>query len=261
MMKRQLIFGTALLVTALTAVFLFGSSNAEKKGRVTYADGQVKRKANEAMDWENAPVNTEVLSGDQMRTYRQSRAELNLAELDVIRLAPRTIIDIVRLYEETKDKQVQTAIHLEEGELWASVHQVEADTKFDITAPVSAAAITGTVLRMNVDEDTTTQLKVYTGEVKVRSRPPKAVQTGPRSLKPTQIPGPTEVPGPHEVTMEQWFHIIKDMQQITINKKGKVVSVGDFSADAPDENTDWVRWNKDLDRRRLDQIKKNRKVK
>lgn len=260
MMKKN-IFGIVLITMVFSAILLFGETNTQKKGLVTYADGQVKRKAIEAMDWENAPVNTEVLSGDQMRTYRQSRAELNLAEMDVIRLAPRTIIDIVKLYEETRDKQVETAIHIEQGELWASVHQVEADTKFDITAPISAAAITGTVLRMNVGEDTTTQLKVYEGEVKIKSLPQKPVQTAPRSLAPHEIPGPTEVPGPYEVTVETWFHIIKQMQQITIDKNGKVVSVGDFSENEADEKTDWVQWNKSLDERRLNQIKERLKLK
>lgn len=260
-MKRHIVFGVALLITAFTAVFLFGLTNTQKKGLVTYADGQVKRKATQDMDWENAPVNTEVLSGDQMRTYRQSRAELNLAELDVVRLAPRTIIDIVKLYEETKDKQVETAIHLEQGELWASVHKVEADTKFDITAPISAAAITGTTLRLNVAEDTTTQLKVYEGEVKIKNRPQQLAPTRSKSLQPHEVPGPTEVPGPHEVTVEQWFHIIKTMQQITIDKKGNVVSVGDFTDKDADENSDWVQWNKDLDQRRLNNLKKNLKIK
>ncbi|NQT24923.1 FecR domain-containing protein [candidate division KSB1 bacterium] len=260
-MKKQTVLWVALLSTAFTAVFLFGQTNTQKKGLVTFADGQVKRKASETMDWQNAPVNTEVLSGDQMRTYRQSRAELNLAEMDVVRLAPRTIIDIVKLYEETKDKQVETAIHLEQGELWASVHKVEADTKFDITAPISAAAITGTVLRLNVADDTTTQLKVYEGEVKIKSRPQKMSQTVPHSLVPHEVSGPTEVPGPHEVTVEQWFHIIKNMQQITIDKKGNVVSVGDFTENDVEEKSDWVQWNKSLDEIRLNNLKQRLNVK
>lgn len=259
-MKRQIIFGFAFLSAAFTAVFLFGLDSTQKKGLVTYADGQVKRKAIEGMNWQNAPVNTEVLTGDQVRTYRESRAELNLAELDVIRLASHTIIDIIKLYEETKNRQVETAIHLEEGELWASVHKVEADTKFDITAPISAAAITGTVLRLNVDEDTTTQLKVYEGEVKIKNRPQNVPQA-PRSLVPHEVPGPTEVPGPHEVTVEQWFHIIKTMQQITVDKNGQVVSVGDFSENDEDETTDWVKWNKSMDERRLNQLKQRLNLK
>ena len=91
--------------------FLFGGQSQDpaddKKGVVTYADGQVKRKTNDTENWEKAPVNTDVYSGDQVRTYRQSRAELDLAKLDIVRLAPRTVIDIIKLYLETKEKKVQ----------------------------------------------------------------------------------------------------------------------------------------------------------
>ena len=66
---------------------------------------------------------------------------------------------------------------------------------------------------------------------------------------------------PHEVTVEQWFHIIKTMQQITIDKKGNVVSVGDFSENDEDEKSDWVQWNKSLDERRLENLKRRLNMK
>jgi hypothetical protein len=229
--------------------------NDEKKGLVTYIDGQVKRSSVNQENWENAPVNTEILSGDKVRTYRQSRAELDLAKLDIIRLAPRTIIDVVKLYEETKDKKIKTSIKLEEGELWASVHQIDVDTEFDISAPIAAAAITGTTLRMKVDEDTTTQVKVYEGEVEVKKiTQQEQMQTQPRSLAPQEIPGPQVVPGPKEVSLEEWIEIVKAMQQITIDKNGKVVSFGDFSLKDKDEKTSWINWNKKRDQ---DWLKQN----
>ena len=153
-----------IFILFVASILLFGEEDDSKKGIVTYADGQVKRRPIEQEGWENAPVNTEVLSGDKVRTYRMSRAELDLAQLDIIRLAPRTIIDIIKLYQETKEKKLETEIDIEQGEIWASVHEVEVDTKFDISAPITAAAITGTTLRMKVEEDSTTQLKVYKGE-------------------------------------------------------------------------------------------------
>ena len=249
-MRARLIGITGVFfLLAVSSVLVFGlTPDEEKKGLVTYADGQVKKSATAEALWENAPVNTEILSGDKIRTYRESRAELNLAQLDMIRIAPKTTIQITKLYEEDKEKKIQTSINLEEGELWAAVHQVEATTDFDISAPVAAAAITGTVLRMKVGDDTTTQLKVYEGEVKIRNKPQALVKEAPRSLKPYQIPGPTEIPGPQEVSVEQWFYIIQAMQQITIDKKGAVVSQGDFSEQDKDEQSDWVKWNEARDK-------------
>ena len=84
-MKARLIGITGLLLLAVSAVLVFGlTPDEEKKGLVTYADGQVKKSATAEAMWENAPVNTEILSGDRIRTYRESRAELNLAQLDTL---------------------------------------------------------------------------------------------------------------------------------------------------------------------------------
>jgi len=236
-----------LFIIVFSSVLLTGESNDEKKGVVTYVDGQVKRKAVDTEDWQNAPVNTEVISGDKVRTYQQSRAELDIAKLDIIRLAPRTIIDILKLYEETKEKKIKTSLHLEEGELWAAVHEIEMNTDFDISAPIAAAAITGTVLRMNVNSDTTTQLKVYKGEVRITNAPEnKTLQ--PQSLVPHEIPGPHQIQGPHEVSMDEWVYIVKAMQQITIGSNGSVVSKGTFSTEDKDEKSSWVEWNKERDK-------------
>lgn len=245
MLKRLFLL---LLVTAAAVSGLRADADDDtKKGVVTYSDGQVKRKTLQAELWESAPVKTEILSGDKIRTYRSARAEIDLAELDIIRLAPQTIIDILKLYEETEDKKLKTRINLEEGELWANVHKVKMDTEFDISAPVSAAAITGTVLRLKVAADSTTQLKVYQGEVRITNAPENENLT-PKSLIPREIPGPFEIPGPTQVTVEEWLYIVKNMEQITFDKTGKVISKGTFQTEDKDEKNAWVQWNRARDK-------------
>ena len=247
-MKTRIKNGVGMVLLFSGSLFLLGEGSQDRKGIVTFADGQVRRQPINVETWESAPVNTDILSGDKVRTYQQSRAELDLARLDIIRLAPRTIIDIVKLYEETKEKKIRTEIKLEEGELWASVHKVDVKTEFDISAPITAAAITGTTLRFRVEQDSTTQLKVYNGEVKITNAPEKQ-NIPPKSLMPTQVPGPTQIQGPRQVSLEEWVYIVKAMQQITIDKRGQVVSVGSFTKGDPDEKSDWVNWNKTRDER------------
>lgn len=251
---KGLIFGC---FTVFCVVMLMGAiTQDDKKGIVTFADGQVKRNPLASEQWLSADVNTQILGGDKVRTYQDSRAELDLASLDIIRLAPRTIIDVIKLYEETKDQKLKTSIHIEEGEIWASVHEIDVNTDFDISAPVAAAAITGTVLRMKVNPDSTTQLKVYKGEVQISRKPEgmtKPVEN--KSLAPTQVPGPTQVQGPREVTVDEWVKIVKAMQQITIDKKGQVLSYSGFSVTDPEESNDWVQWNHHLDQRRVERLK------
>jgi len=256
-MRRCALFLLAAFAWILGFTAADTGAGTEKKGVVTYAEGQVKKKPSVSPAWQNAPVNTEVVSGDMVRTYPQSQAELNLLQLDVIRLAPKTTIDIVKLYQETKEKRVKTEIKLQQGQLWAAVHEVTAQTDFDIAAPVAAAAITGTILQMRVDSDTTTQLKVYKGEVHITNAPERT-DLQPRSLKPTQVPGPHPIPGPHQVGVEEWMYIVKAMQQVTISKKGAIVSMGDFSNADPDEKSDWVKWNKKRDIEWIRGLRKNR---
>lgn len=255
-MRVSLTKGLLGIIFLLACLPVWAQTDAEKKGIVTHADGQVKKQPPAAQNWVDAPVNTDVLSGDKMRTFRQSRAELNLADLDIIRMAPRTIIRIKKLYEETKDKVVETDIDLDQGEIWASVHEVESNTKFDVSAPVAAAAITGTQFRMRVDPDSTTQLKVYHGEVHITNAPEKT-DLRPKSLQPREVPGPREIPGPREVTLEEWMYIVKAMQQITIDPKGEITSITGFKIDDPDEKSDWVNWNKQRDIQRIQELRRN----
>lgn len=118
-------------------------------------------------------------------------------------------------------------------------------------------------MRVKVDDDSTTQIKVYKGEVKVHKPVEQDAPTVDRSLAPRQVQGPTEVAGPKEVTVDEWVEIVKSMQQITINKKGQIVSTGKFSETDKDEISDWIQWNKSLDlrrTRRLNQLKRSNMI-
>ena len=251
------------VVFILIAVFFTGAAlvlaegSLQKKGRVTYAKGRVKRKPLDQDLWHNAPINTEVLSGDKVRTFRGSRAEINLAELDVIRLAPKTTVDIVKLYREMEDKKAETQIVVNSGEIWADIHEIESDTKFDISSSVASAAITGTRLRLKVNADSTTTLKVYKGEVYFTNAPEKT-SLEPKTIKPHQIEGPHEVQGPHEVSLKEWLYIVKSMQEITVDNKGKVVSAKSFDLSDRDEQTKWVKWNTARDSVRVQKLKKEK---
>ncbi|MBC8180232.1 FecR domain-containing protein [candidate division KSB1 bacterium] len=235
-----LLFIFGLFFSVATAVD--ETSKKDKKGLITYKDGRVRKKEITGEEWKQADVNSSVLTGDRVRTYKRSRAELELLELDMIRMAPETIIDVVKLYEETKTQQKETKIALQKGDIWAKIKKKDKSTKFDISAPVAVAAITGTVLRMGVSADSSTELKVYNGEVQITNAPEKSNIT-PKTIEPYEIPGPYEIEGPHEVSMEEWVYIVRNMQKIVFDKKGKITHVGDFNANDKDEQSDWVKWN------------------
>lgn len=223
-----------------------------QKGAFTLVEGDVKKKQLQDLDWIRAQLKTNVYTGDKVRTLLKSRAEMQLAEIDLIRLAPKTTIDIVKLYEETKEKKLETKIKLEQGDIWGKVKSVDANSTFDVSSDFAGAAITGTVFRLNHDSTKQeTQLKVYTGEVKISNAPEKMDTLTPQTIggsQRRQIEGPRQVPGPTQISLDQWVYLVRNMQQITIGANGKVKSTGSFKANDRDEQTDWVKWNLARDR-------------
>jgi len=224
-------------------------TDAAKKGLFTVVEGNVKKKQEKDPEWIKAQVQTDVLGGDRVRTLLQSRAEMKLSQLDVIRLAPQTTIDVVRLYEETKEKKIATQIKVQEGDIWGKVKSVDANSTFEVSSDFAGAAITGTIFRVHQDSaKQETQLKVYTGEVKISNVPAKMDSLAPRTLRPGRIQGPVQVPGPRQISMEEWVYLVRNYQQLTIGANGQVKSFGTFKKNDREENSDWVKWNLQRDR-------------
>ncbi|MBU4486833.1 MAG: FecR family protein [Candidatus Delongbacteria bacterium] len=226
----------------------------DEKGIVSYIEGNVKKKSIEESDYKTSvSEKTAVKSRESYKTMVKSRAELELSGLDILRLAPKTTIDLVALYEETKDGKQKTDIKLEEGDLWAQVNSSDEKSEFMMNTDIAAAAITGTNFRMS-KTDELTEMKVYHGEVKISNAKEKMNEIDAKSVKdfkePKQTLGPKQIPGPKQVSLEDWVYIVKNMQQITFDKAGKVVSAGEFKASDETEKTDWVDWNKKRDRQK-----------
>jgi len=255
-MKGHLLF-IALLVTLSFAAMPWRQQQAAtapqtdvaKKGLFTVVEGSVKKKQVQDPEWIRAQVQTNVLGGDRVRTLLQSRAEMKLSQLDIIRLAPQTTIDIVKLYEETKEKKIATQIKVKEGDIWGKVKSVDAKSSFEVSSDFAGAAITGTIFRIHQDSaKQETQLKVYTGEVKISNALANLDSLPPKTLKPQRIQGPVQVPGPTPITMEQWVYLVRSYQQITIGAKGQIKSSGSFKKSDREENDEWVKWNLQRDR-------------
>jgi len=253
-MRRWMsLLGFAAFVLAAGVLY---AQDAEADAVFTYVDGDVVKKQAELEEWEQALLNSRVSKGYQVRTYVESRAELTLNESSVVRLAPRTTIDVVKLFEESREGYNDTLFQVEEGDIWAAVEGLGEDDSFVITSDIMGTACRGTTYRVNVAEDGTTMLRVYEGAVELWD-PMMAIlgpgfweteSTGGGGEGRYEVVGPHEVAGPHEVSEEEWrLKLITGMQQIIVGPDGKVVQRGAFSADDPQEQTDWVQWNHERD--------------
>ncbi|PID30972.1 MAG: hypothetical protein CR982_00480 [Candidatus Cloacimonadota bacterium] len=229
------------------------SKATDEKGKVTYVDGVVKKKTLSSKEFDQeVKLDGKVKSKESYKTMIKSRAELELKGMDIIRLAPKTTIDLISLYEELlENKTEKTKIKLEEGDIWAQVNSSDEDSEFEFESGVGSAAITGTNFRVSRSNDGTTRMKVYHGEVKLtNSKNPETIV--PRSVndfKPkTKSLKPKQISGPKEVSLKEWVYIVKNMQEISFDKNGNVTSAGTFSKNDKDEKSFWVEWNRRRDR-------------
>ncbi|HDR06658.1 MAG TPA: hypothetical protein ENN88_03405, partial [Candidatus Coatesbacteria bacterium] len=164
-MRRWMsLFG--LLAVAIAAGVLYAQA-PDSEAVFTYIDGEVVKRQVELEEWEQALLNSKVSSGYKVRTYVESRAELTLNEASLVRLAPRTTIDVVKLFEESREGYNDTLFQVEEGDIWAAVSGLGSDDSFVITSDIMGTACRGTTYRLNVAGDGTTMLRVYTGAVEL----------------------------------------------------------------------------------------------
>lgn len=238
-----------LIAIAMLFMFPLPSSaedTASNAGIITYVKGVAQKKGTKAEDWERARENTNLASGDKVKTLEKTRAEIRLEAGKVIRLDENTTVDLVKLVEESQGK-VETDIKMEQGNLWAKVGKLGEKTEFKVESPIAGASIRGTIFRVGVTLDGSTQLNVYEGAVEVYNPMQKAQGPVTRIEAPREVAKPGYVEGPKEVTLEEWSYIVRNMQRFTITQAG-IKKIESFKKNDMDEQSDWVRWNMMRDR-------------
>ena len=110
-----------------------------------------------------------------------------------------------------------------------------------MSSPSAVSGVRGTVYRMDVAPDSTSQVRVYEGQVQVGWVPQQAFVPGQTILQ-----APTEVAGPQGISVTEWIELIRAGQQAVFTPGRKMaVSPFDSTKDAMDE---WVRWNRTRDK-------------
>lgn len=252
-MRRVLLIIVPLVLFGALGLLL--AVDDEPEATVTYIEGDVVKRPEVEETWIAAELNSIVTRGYKVRTYEKSRAELTLNVDSVVRLAPRTTVDVVKLFEENREGFNETLFEVEDGEVWANIEGLGDADSFAITSEVMGTACRGTTYRLSVIGDGTTMLRVYEGAVELWD--PMMAITGPGFWETGavgeddgkhEVVGPHEVSGPIEVTEEEWrLRLITAMQEIIIAPDGTVLREGKFSPDDAGEQSEWVRWNQQRD--------------
>lgn len=238
-----------LLIIAVLSVIVGGPHLVYAQGaRLTFLLGQqVEVRGAMQRAWQSAKFNQTVVQGDTIRTGQESRVEITFADGSIVRVSERSRMVIKEL---TGSGQAQRrGIKVMLGKVWANAAKLlSAQSTLKVESPTTVAAIRGTIYRMNVEEQATTEVRVYDGEVAVSPAAPEAVTPSPSapvSPPSREFQGPREVRGPREVSMSEWLEIVRAMQRIVVAPDG-TRQVSTFSA-TEDAAEDWVQWNQTRD--------------
>ena len=222
-----------------------------QEAKLTFIIGEVYVKRIGSRYHEKATVGMSLNVEDEIKTYEGSRAEITLPNRSVVRIDEKTELKISSLIS-TEEKD-STGIKLPFGNLWAKIKKLtKADWDFKVETRNAVAGIRGTTYRIEAKEDLT-RVKVYDGKVTVKGIPPTAPpgvgvrgkgQVVRRIKKPVR-----EVPKPyHEVGREEYIRILERMMTVTVGRDGRVSDPVRFD-EKKDALSDWVRWNKERDKK------------
>lgn len=222
-------------------LFLVGSSIGQEDvsgpASLTYLEGAARVRKPGSEGWLKIEESAVVSVGDSVRSLADSRAEIKLMDNCIIRIGPLTIIGIGDAEDVT----------LQSGEIWAAIKQVEQIPSMKIKSLVTITEIREAIARFSVGEDGSTEIKVYDGQVDLRILParvePESESSDSMSVNAPDTPD--AVIGEEEVLLEANHKII-------VASSGEIVYHSAFGSNDLDEDTDWVRWNKDRDQSEQD---------
>lgn len=228
------------LIVALVFFVPASSWPAEGKAYVSYLEGTAS-KSRDGKDWKPLSKGHSLSVGDSVKTGTKSRLELTLPDGSKVRFSENTNFKVEASF--FKDEERNFGVKMFLGKVWAKASKAKKDSRFEVKTANAVAGVKGTTYRIDVQEDTSSLVRVYEGEVVVGSLP---IGIEGKGRKPKYVPGPTEVPGPHEVTIEEWSYIVKSWQQVTISPKGIASKPVSFTRE--EDRDEWVAWNQEKDK-------------
>lgn len=251
--KKFLEAVTVLILFASSIFYLnkFVSAAASAKLSICSGSCTVKKKGTAA--YKPAVAGTPLLPADAVKTGAKTKAEIKFPDGSVIRLADNTSVVIKNFNINDAAKTKSTSVNTNLGNVWAKIKKSNYKTDFKTKTPTAIAGVRSTVYRLVIDEDGSTTVKVYDGNVEVKTwldAVNKTIQKQIKDKKPSsqkkQIGGPKEIKGPKEISMEEWTKVVQKNQQIIIGVGKTPTDPTDFDPEA-DAKDPWVQWNKELD--------------
>src|SRR3989304_1208836 len=238
---------TRVLKNGLIIFLLFFIStpswSAGNTASVSYLEGSAF-KSKDGKDWKPFMKGEFLGANESVKTGVRTRLELTLPDGSKVRFSENTLFKVESLLftEEERGFEMKALF----GKVWFNVKKFKKLMKisiFEVKTATAVAGVRGTTFRIDANEDLSSVVKVYEGEVGVKNLPTESQE---KDTKPKYISGPKEVPGPHEVSREEWSYIVKSWQQITVSPEGVASKPVSFSPE--EDKSDWVIWNQEMDK-------------
>ena len=236
---------TRVLKNGLIIFLLFFIStpswSAGNTASVSYLEGSAF-KSKDGKDWKPFMKGEFLGANESVKTGVRTRLELTLPDGSKVRFSENTFFKVESLLFTDEERGFEIKAFF--GKVWSKVKKFKKASKFEVKTATAVAGIRGTTFRIDANEDRSSLVKVYEGEVSVNSLPTEDQEKG---RKPKYISGPKEVPGPHEVSREEWSYIVKSWQQISVSPEGVASKPVSFSPE--EDRSEWVLWNQEMDKR------------
>jgi len=230
-------FFIGMLVFISPTVFSL-ETPADVAGVLSFIVGDIDVSPDEKT-WEKGHLDMKIQAGDRVKTGKDSRCEVTLADQTIVRMDENSVQRFEKIEDSTETKTKE--VFLSVGKLWLNARRIiSKDESFKVRTNKAVCAIRGTVFSVE-ERNTYTQIRVLKGEVTSWST---IFEGRSDSTKPTGEPAVTKpypVKGPEPVTMEEWVEVVKALQQITIDAKGGYEKQ-DFELEKISKDP-WVEWN------------------
>ena len=172
------IFGFMLLIVVL----IFMSHALAIVQRVAVVDS-ITGSAKLIRDGEGAPVSLKVgqlvHAGDVIRTGPDGSVELRWARWAGamrIKIGPDTKFTVKRAVTNRSTGVEESRLRVDEGSIWVRLRRALAGkSKFEVETPTAVAAVRGTIFRVTVRSDGTSEVSVWKGTVSVETEKGEAV--------------------------------------------------------------------------------------
>jgi hypothetical protein len=145
-----------------------GETVEQRFASLSMVDGDVKVQRANDMEWIGAEKKMKLATGDRVRTFGGSSAEVLFDDGSILRIKPDSLIIIGDLTEDVRTKVRQSSVKLMVSNIEADIKKsVVEGSQFRLEMPTAVAEVNKAKLSVEVGPSDESKVKVYNGNVAV----------------------------------------------------------------------------------------------